>query len=113
MSVDQNGVLEGVFTNGQRADIAAIKLATFQNPGGLSSVGNNYFATSANSGDPVVCKALSGGAGSISGGTLEQSNVDMNTQFVDLIQAQNGYQANARTISVASTLVQTLTQLIR
>jgi flagellar hook protein FlgE len=113
MSVDQNGVLEGVFTNGQRADIAAIKLATFQNPGGLTSVGNNYFATSANSGDPVICKALSGGAGSISGGTLEQSNVDMNTEFVNLIQAQNGYQANARTISVATTLVQTLTQLIR
>lgn len=113
MSVDQNGVLEGVFTNGQRADIAAIKLATFQNPGGLSSVGSNYFTTSANSGNPVICRALSGGAGSISGGTLEQSNVDMNTQFVNLIQAQNGYQANARTISVASTLVQTLTQLIR
>jgi flagellar hook protein FlgE len=112
MSVNQDGVLVGVFTNGQRADVAAIKLATFQNPAGLASVGHNYFATSANSGDPVACKALSGGAGSISGGTLEQSNVDMASEFVDLIQAQNGYQANARTISVASTLVQTLTQLI-
>ena len=112
MSVNQDGVLVGVFTNGQRADVASIKLATFQNPAGLTAVGHNYYSTSANSGDPVACKALSGGAGSISGGTLEQSNVDMASQFVNLIQAQNGYQANARTISVATTLVQTLTQLI-
>jgi flagellar hook protein FlgE len=113
MSVSQEGVLVGVFTNGVRADIAAIKLSTFQNPAGLTAIGNNYYTTSANSGDPVASKALSGSAGGISGGSLEKSNVDMASEFVNLIEAQNGYQANARTISVASTLVQTLTQLIR
>jgi flagellar hook protein FlgE len=113
MSVNQNGVLQGMFSNGQSANIATIQLATFQNPAGLSSVGNNYYATTVNSGDPVTGTALSGGTGAIKGGTLEQSNVDMNTEMVKLIQAQNGYQANARTISVASTLAQTLTQLIR
>ena len=112
MSVNQNGVLQGEFSNGQTANIATIQLATFQNPAGLTSVGNNYYAASANSGTAVTGTALSGNAGSISGGTLEQSNVDMNTEMVKLIQAQNGYQANARTISVASTLAQTLTELI-
>jgi flagellar hook protein FlgE len=106
-------VLVGVFSNGVRADIATLKLATFQNAEGLANVGSNYYTTSANSGAATPCQALSSGAGSIRSTTLEKSNVDMATEFVSLIEAQNGYQANARTITVANQILQQLTNLIR
>jgi flagellar hook protein FlgE len=112
LSVSSDGVLEGTFTNGVRSTVAALKLATFQNPAGLESVGTGYYATSGNSGDPMLAKALTGGAGSIRGATLEKSNVDVAVEFVNLIQAQNGYQANARTITVADAMLKELANLI-
>ena len=113
LSVSTDGVLVGVFTNGARRNMAAIKMATFQNPEGLAAVGNNCFVSSTNSGDPVPTKALSGGAGGIQGGSLEKSNVDTAVEFVNLMEAQNGFQANARTIKVANEMLQQLTDLIR
>jgi flagellar hook protein FlgE len=113
MSVTREGVLMGVFTNGIRRDIAAMKIATFQNPAGLEGFGNNYFNISANSGNPVATRALSGGAGAIQGGSLEKSNVEVAAEFVNMIQAQNGFQANARTITVANEMLRELTSLIR
>ncbi|MFP3937108.1 MAG: flagellar hook protein FlgE [Phycisphaerae bacterium] len=113
LSVTREGVLSGVFTNGVRRDIAALRLATFQNPAALQSVGNNYYEPSANSGEPVPTTAQSAGAGSVRGGSLEKSNVDVSTEFVNLIQAQNGFQANARTITVTNDMLRELTSLIR
>lgn len=113
LSVSREGVLVGMFTNGVRQDIAALKVTTFLNPTGLLSSGNGYYAASANSGDPVSTKALAGAAGAITGGSLEKSNVDMASEFVGLIQAQNGYQANARTIRVATDMIRELANLIR
>ncbi len=113
ISVSAEGTLVGLFTNGVRKDIAALKLATFRNPSGLSSIGNNYFAASGNSGDPAPTRGLSGGAGAVRGGSLETSNVESATEFVNLIQAQNGFQANARTISVAHDMLNELARLIR
>ncbi|MCY2931653.1 MAG: flagellar hook-basal body complex protein [Planctomycetota bacterium] len=111
VSVTNEGVLTGVFTNGARRDLAALRIATFQNPAGLDSLGGNFFTVSANSGDPVATKALSGSAGGVRGGSLEKSNVDVATEFVNLIQAQNGFQANARTIKAANDMLQVLTNL--
>jgi len=113
LSVSRDGVLVGMFTNGVRRDIAALKIATFQNAAGLTSIGNGYFCASANSGDPVSTKALAGGAGSVTGGSLELSNVDVAQEFVNLIQAQNGFQANARTIRVTTDILRELSNLIR
>jgi flagellar hook protein FlgE len=113
LSVTREGILTGVFNNGVRRDLAAMKIATFQNPGGLEAVGNNMFIPTANSGDPVTTKALSGGAGSIRGSSLERSNVEVAAEFVNLIQAQNGYQANARTIRIANDMLRELATLIR
>ena len=113
LSVDRDGVLVGIFDNGLHRDVAGIRLATFQNPAGLQSIGNNYFVTSANSGEPVPTQALTGGAGAVRGGALEKSNVDVAVEFVNLIQAQNGFQANARTITVANDMLRELTNLIR
>jgi flagellar hook protein FlgE len=113
LSISRDGVVTGLFSNGVRRDIATVKLATFQNPAGLESVGNNYYQATGNSGDPKTTTALTGGAGAIRGSSLEKSNVDVAKEFVTLIQAQNGYQANARTIRVANDMLKELTNLIR
>jgi len=113
VSVTREGIVMGVFENGVRKQVGALKLATFQNAAGLDSVGNSYYQASANSGVAVETRALAGGSGAIWGGSLEKSNVDTAEQFVSLIQAQNGYQANARTITVTNDMLKELTNLIR
>ena len=113
VSASNTGILIGAFSNGEKKDIGAIQIALFQNPTGLESIGNSYYTDSANSGVPVATQALTGGAGTIKGGSLEKSNSDVATQFVSMIQAQNGYQANARTIRVANDILRELSNLIR
>ncbi|MFH1884135.1 MAG: flagellar hook-basal body complex protein [Planctomycetota bacterium] len=113
VSVNKEGIVIGAFSNGIKKDIAAVQIALFQNTSGLESVGGGYFTTSANSGSPVSTQAMSGGAGSLHGGALEKSNADVATQFVSMIQAQNGFQANARTIRVANDILRELSNLIR
>ena len=113
VSVDNEGTLIGVFSNGIKKNIASIQIALFQNPSALESLGSGYYNFSANSGGAVATQALTGGAGSIHGGSLEKSNADVATEFVNMIQAQNGFQANARTIRVANDILKELTNLIR
>jgi flagellar hook protein FlgE len=113
VSVDQEGTVIGAFSNGIKKDIATVQIALFQNPAALESVGSNYFDASANSGEPVATQALTGGAGSIHGGSLEKSNADVATEFVRMIEAQNGFQASARTIRVANDILRELTNIIR
>ena len=113
VSVNNEGILIGTYSNGIKKQLATLQIALFQNPAGLESVGNNYYIASANSGEAVATSALNAGAGAIKGGALESSNADVATEFVNLIQAQNGFQANARTITVANEILQELTNLIR
>jgi flagellar hook protein FlgE len=113
VTIDNAGMLVGTFTNGVKVDIAALQIGLFQNAGGLESVGNGYYLPTANSGEPIATLASSGGAGKITGKSLEKSNVDIATEFVNLMQAQNGYQANSKTIKVANDVLTTLTNLIR
>ncbi len=113
VTIDNSGMMVGTFTNGVKVNIAALQIGLFQNPGGLEAVGNGYYLSTANSGEPIETMANSGGAGSITGKSLEKSNVDIATEFVNLMQAQNGYQANSRTIRVANEVLQELTNLIR
>jgi len=113
VSVDSAGTLIGVFSNGIKKNIATLMIALFQNPAALESQGGGYFNFSANSGEAIATQALSGGAGAIHGGALEKSNADVATEFVNMIQAQNGFQANARTIKVANEILRELTSLVR
>jgi flagellar hook protein FlgE len=113
VSVDNAGTIIGAFSNGVKKDIATVQITLFQNPAALESVGGNYSDSSANSGDAVATQALTGGAGSIHGGSLEKSNADVATEFVRMIQAQNGFQASARTIRVANDILRELTNIIR
>lgn len=113
ISVDAEGTLVGTFSNGIRRNIATLQLALFKNPAGLESIGRGYYVPTVNSGAPTATHARTGGAGTIHGGSLEKSNADVTTEFVNLIEAQNGYQANARTIRVANDILRELTNLIR
>ncbi len=113
VSVNNGGVLIGAFSNGIKKNIATLQIALFQNTSGLESAGGSYYIPSANSGEAVATQAMTGGAGTIHGGSLEKSNADVATEFVNMIQAQNGFQANARTIRVANDILRELTGLIR
>ncbi len=113
VSVNKEGLLIGAFSNGVKKNIGALQIALFQNTSGLENVGGNYFIPSANSGEAVATQALTGGAGTVHGGSLEKSNADVATEFINLINAQNGFQANARTIRVATDILRELSTLIR
>jgi flagellar hook protein FlgE len=113
VSVNNEGIVIGAFSNGMKKDIAIVQVALFQNPAGLENAGSGYFMPSANSGEAVATQSMTGGAGSIHSGALEKSNSDVATEFVNMIQAQNGFQANARTIRVANDILRELTSLIR
>ncbi|RJP14978.1 MAG: flagellar hook protein FlgE [Candidatus Abyssobacteria bacterium SURF_5] len=111
--VGVDGTITGFFTNGQTLTLGQVALATFSNQQGLLSIGNNLFVTSANSGEPMVGVATTGGRGAIIGGFLEGSNVDIAKELTNIIIAQTGFQANARTITAADTLLQEILTLVR
>lgn len=113
VSVSNSGVVIGSFSNGIKKDLATIQVATFRNPGALENVGRGYLASSVNSGNAVATQAMIGIAGTIHSGALEDSNVDIASLFAGMIQAQNGYTANARTIRMANEMLRTLTDLMR
>jgi len=111
--VTSDGEIQGLFSNGQTITLGQIALANFANPQGLNNVGgNNYEATLA-SGAPTIGGTGSGGLGTIQDGALEQSNVDMATEFANLIMAERDYQANAKAIMTADNVTQTAINLIQ
>jgi len=105
-SVAPDGTISGSFSNGQTTTLGQIALANFANPEGLARVGNNDFASTLASGTPNVGKPGSGGLGTIQGSALETSNVDIATEFSNLIVAQRDYEANARTITTFDQVMQ-------
>ena len=105
LEVQQDGTIEGFYTNGQAQDVGSFGVAMFANEAGLEEVGDSYFRSSVNSGVRVLGAADLAGAGKIIGGTLEASNVDTAEEFVHLIEAQRGFQANARVITVQDELL--------
>ncbi|MFA8341676.1 MAG: flagellar hook protein FlgE [Rhodothermaceae bacterium] len=112
-NIDQYGFITGVFSNGQSRKLAQILLAKFTNNGGLTSVGDNMFTVSANSGTPVVAEPGETTGTTIQSGALEQSNVDLSEEFTRMIVAQRGFQANARVVTSSDTLLQEVTNLVR
>ena len=113
VSVNSEGVIIGGFSNGIEKNIARLRVALFQNPSEMESIGGGYFAPSANSGDAVTTGAMADGAGTVHGGVLEKSNDDVATEFVNMIQTRNGFQANVRTISAANEILREMSNLFR
>lgn len=96
----------------QTAQIGVIQLASFSNPGGLNSVGNNIYLPTTASGEAVVgTPGGSSGLGTIQQGMLEQSNVSTVDEFVNMILAQRSYEANSRVVKAADEMLQQLNQL--
>ena len=108
-----DGVITGVYENGQVQPLAQVALANFPNPEGLIKFRGSTFVTSAASGQPSVGTPATGGRGTITGGALEQSNVDIAQEFTNIIIAQRGYQANSRVIAVTDELYQDAINLKR
>jgi flagellar hook protein FlgE len=112
LAVNTDGSIIGTYTNGQQQSLAQVALAVFSNPSGLLRRGNSLFEESPDSGVAGLQTPGSGRAGTIFGGTLESSNVDVAEEFVRLIEAQRGFQANARVIRVSDELLQELVNII-
>lgn len=110
-SVGSDGVITGSFSNGKTLAIGQIALAQFSNPGGLASQGNLMYIQSSNSGQPTVGVAGTGGLGSLVGGALEGSNVNLSSQLTDLIVAQEAYQANTKVVSTTAANLNALAQM--
>jgi flagellar hook protein FlgE len=111
MVVDQTGTVIGVFTNGRSYSLAQVAMAKFVNNQGLMKEGGSLFSASANSGDPIVGTANTGGRGSIQPSALEMSNVDLSKSLTQLIVVQRGFQANSKTITTSDQMLNTLLQL--
>jgi flagellar hook protein FlgE len=112
-SIGQDGIVTGVFSNGRTRPIGQIALAGFANASGLEKTGSSLYRASVNSGLPQIGQAGSGGRGTLSGSTLEMSNVDLAQEFTNLIIAQRGFQANSRVITASDELLQDLVNLKR
>jgi flagellar hook protein FlgE len=105
-SISSDGTIEGTFTNNQTLALGQIVLANFSNPQGLLRAGQSSFQSTLSSGAPAIGVAGSGGRGTLTGGSLEQSNVDIATEFSNMIITQRGYQANARVVTTFDQLTQ-------
>ena len=111
IDVDQSGVISARFTNGQSNNLGQVYLTNFTNSQGLSQLGDNYWGESFASGQGIINAPGNGNAGLINSGALEDSNVDLTAQLINLITAQRNFQANAKTITTADTITQTVIQL--
>jgi len=110
-TVQGDGTIEGTFTNGQTQALGQIALASFANVQGLEAVGSDGYEPTLASGAAVVGVPGAGGRGTLTGGALEMSNVDISTEFTRLIVIQRGFQANARMITTLDSIGNTTTNL--
>ncbi len=108
VKVDGDGIVSGVYSNGQTAAAGRLAIAKFRANEGLGRAGQNLWVATEESGDAALGAVGSGGRGSVVSGALEQSNVDVAEQFVDLITHQRSFQANSKTITTADQMLQEL-----
>jgi len=105
LSFNDEGILTALYSNGETQDIAQIALAKFENPEALFKIGNNRLKEARDSGTPAIGAPQRAGRGKIFAKSLERSTVDMAMEFVNLIQNQRGFQANAKTITTTDELL--------
>lgn len=113
LKVDQEGNLRAVYTNGLERRLGTIALATFPSPAGLQKTGQNCYGQTYRSGEPSVGIPQSGTRGSVYSASLEESNVDLASQFVDMITTQRGFQANSKTITTSDSMLEEIIGLKR
>jgi flagellar hook protein FlgE len=113
LNITQTGGVAASFSNGQIITVAKFAMTTFTNPSGLSKAGGNYFAKSANSGLGQIGTAGANGVGTTQGGALEASNVDLTVELTNMILAQRMFESNARVVTAADSVLNTLVNLGR
>jgi flagellar hook protein FlgE len=111
--VDSSGVITAQFSNGRTSTIGQIAVATVANTAGLTASGGNNFSTTAASGLATVGVAGAGGRGTLDDAALEQSNVNISTEFSNLIVAQRAFEANSKTVTTFDTISQDVISMIR
>jgi flagellar hook protein FlgE len=109
--IDQNGVILGQYSNGKSRPMGQIAMANFASVDGLTPLGNNAWAESSSSGQPIIGVPNAGSMGKLISGQVENSNVDLTSELVNMITAQRVYQANAQTIKTEDSILQTLVNL--
>src|SRR5439155_18382225 len=112
-TVDSTGVITASYSNGHTADIGQVAVASVSNEQGLIMTGNNDYKTTAASGLASIGVAGAGGRGTIEDDTLEQSNVDIATEFSNLIIAQRAFEANSKTVTTFDTITQDTISMLR
>ena len=111
LSVDNQGVIRGSYTNGREIELGKVALANFAVPRALNVRGNSTWTETFGSGAALLGSAGSGGLGEIRSGVLESSNVDITEQLVNMITAQRNFQSNAKVVSTADQLAQSIINL--
>lgn len=113
VAVDSEGVVSATYSNNQTKSLFLVGLADFTNEQGLHREGSNLYSKTLESGEPRIGTADNSGFGTISSGTLEQSNVDTATQMVNMITYQRGFQANSKVITTVDSMLSEVIQLKR
>jgi flagellar hook protein FlgE len=113
ITIGDDGVITGAYSNGQKLPLGQVVLATFPSDAGLDRLGNSLFAQTRESGAALVGEPNTGARGSVVSGALEQSNVDLGKEFVDLIAYQRAFQANSKIVTTADEMLQETMQLKR
>lgn len=113
ISIDQDGMLRGIFSNGNDLTLGQVLLADFASPTGLAASGMNLYKETYDSGQPLIGAPGSAGRGLVQSSTLELSNVDIAREFVNMITAQRGFQANSKIITTTDELLAELVNLKR
>ena len=112
-TIQTDGMIYGVYSNGEKKLLGQIAVATFANPSGLEAAGNSLYSTSLNSGDFDGIGIDITEIGNFSIGALEMSDVDLATEFTDMITTQRGFQANSRVITTSDSMLEELVNLKR
>ena len=113
ISIGQDGVLKGIFSNGNDLTLGQVLLADFASSTGLESAGMNLYKETYDSGQPLIGGPGSAGRGLVKSSTLELSNVDIAREFVNMITAQRGFQANSKIITTTDEILAELVNLKR
>ena len=112
LDVDDSGIITGVYSNGERSALGQLAIGTFASEAGLVRQGDGVYGQTPESGASAIGKPNTGGRGSVTAYALEMSNVNLEAEFVKMIQSQTGYQANSRVINTTDQMLQDLIQNI-
>lgn len=114
VSIDNSGKIYGVYDNGVSKLLGQVVIARFANNSGLEAIGNSLFAESQNSGEfDGIGEDITMSGGKFNVGVLESSNVDLASEFTDMVVTQRGFQANSRIITTSDTMLEELINLKR